>query len=139
MTQFKVYRTLVGSVLPVFFAFYLGAWADLFGRKLLFKVYLAARMMEQLVVIACAYWLDSKKEYLLLASLPTAFAGGFGVWILATSAFLADISPPEQLPFRIGMNHLASSLGRTLGPPVGAYLFTTGMLDWDISSYTEII
>jgi len=75
-------------------------------------------------VIICAYFLISPKDYLLLANLPTAFAGGFGVYILAMSAFLADISPPDTLAFRYGMNHLASNVGKTAAPPLGAYIFT---------------
>ena len=67
------------------------------------------------------------KEYLLFASLPTALAGGIGVWTLATCAFMADISPPETLAFRFGMNHLASSLGRTLAPTAGAYILEAGI------------
>ena len=125
VAQFGVYKTLVANVLPIFFSFYLGAWCDLFGRKLLFKVYLTSRILEQLVVVGCAYFLTSPKEYLLFANLPTAFAGGFGVYIMAVTAFLADISPPDTLAFRLGMNHLASSVGRTSAPPLGAYIFTT--------------
>lgn len=124
--QFGVYKTLVGAVFPVFFSFYMGAWCDLFGRKLIFYIYLTARILEQVVVIICAILLLSPKEYLLFASLPQAFAGGYGVWIMAINAFIADISPPDTLAFRYGMLHLASSLGRTIAPPVGAYLFTTG-------------
>ncbi len=126
MTQFGVYKTLVGSVFPVFFAFYMGAWCDLFGRKLLFYIYLTARIVEQMIVIACAYFMMSAKEYLLLSSIPQALAGGYGVWILAINAFVADISPPETLAFRYGMLHLASSLGRAIAPPAGAQLFLTG-------------
>ena len=40
--------------------------------------------------------------------------------------FMADISPPEMLAFRFGMNHLASSLGRTIAPTVGAYVLQEG-------------
>ena len=63
---------LVGTIFPVFFAFYLGAWCDLFGRKLLFKIFLIARCLDQVVVILCAYFLESPKEYLLLSSIPTS-------------------------------------------------------------------
>ena len=38
VAQFSVYKTLINSIFPIFFAFYLGAWADLFGRKLLLKI-----------------------------------------------------------------------------------------------------
>ena len=123
---------IVRSIIPIFLSFFLGAWCDLFGRKPLFYLYLSARIMEQAIVVICSYFLSSPKEYLLLANLPTALAGGYGVWTLATCAFMADISPPETLAFRFGMNHLASSLGRTIAPTVGAYILQAGTHTYSI-------
>ena len=73
--SFSVYQTLVATIFPIFFSFYLGAWCDLFGRKLIFKLYLSAKCVEQIIVIVCAYYLESPKEWLLLAPIPTALAG----------------------------------------------------------------
>ena len=53
-------------------------------------------------------------------------AGGYGVWLFALNAFLSDISPPDSLAFRYGMLNLASSLGRAIGPPLGAQLLERG-------------
>ena len=50
--------------------------------------------------------IDSKKEYLLLAHVPTALSGGWAVWMLAMNAFVADITAPEDRAFRYGMMHL---------------------------------
>ena len=75
VAQFAVYQMLVSTIFPVFFSFYLGAWCDLFGRKLLFKIYLSARCMDQIIVILCAYFVNSPKEYLLLAKIPSSLAG----------------------------------------------------------------
>ena len=136
MTQFSVYALIVRSIIPIFLSFFLGAWCDLFGRKPLFYLYLSARIMEQAIVVICSYFLTSPKEYLLLANLPTALAGGYGVWTLATCAFMADISPPETLAFRFGMNHLASSLGRTIAPTVGAYILQASTYTYLIFQFT---
>ena len=75
VAQFAVYQMLVSTIFPVFFSLYLGAWCDLFGRKLLFKIYLSARCMDQIIVILCAYFVNSPKEYLLLAKIPSSLAG----------------------------------------------------------------
>ena len=49
------------------------------------------------------------------------------MWILAMNAFIADVTAnPNDLAFRYGMLHLATSLGRPVAAPVGAYLFQTG-------------
>ena len=75
VAQYSVYSMILGTFFPIFFSFYLGAWCDIFGRKLLFKLHAAARIIDLCIVITCAYFLESRKEFLLLASLPTAFVG----------------------------------------------------------------
>ena len=126
LNQFGVYKQLITSIFPVFFSFYLGAWADMFGRKFLFYIFLTAFASEQAIILGCAYFFDSPKEYMLLAYIPTALSGGFAVWMLAINAFVTDITTPENRAFRFGMLHLATSLGRPIAPPVGAYLLRTG-------------
>ena len=52
--------------------------------------------------------------------------GGYGIWLAATYAFIADISSPEQVAFRLGMLHLLSKSASPIGPPIGAWLYKTG-------------
>ena len=54
--------------------------------------------------------------------------GGYGIWLAATYAFIADISEPDQRAFRMGMMHLAGGFGKPIGAPIGAYLYKTGKL-----------
>ena len=54
------------------------------------------------------------------------FKGGYGIWLAATYAFLADISAPEILAFRMGMLHLCKGLAGPIGPPIGAALYKAG-------------
>jgi MFS family permease len=46
--------------------------------------------------------------------------------MLAINAFISDITEPDNRAFRYGMLHLASSLGRPIAAPIGAYLLKTG-------------
>ena len=87
VAQYHVYGMILGTFFPIFFSFYLGAWCDIFGRKLLFKLHAAARCIDLCIVITCAYFLESRKEFLLLASLPTAFVGKY-IFTLHLSAIL---------------------------------------------------
>ncbi len=124
--DYNVLKTWVTSIVPVFMAFYLGAWADLFGRKLLFYIFLSTSIMKQCIVIICAYFFDTPKEYLLLSEIPSVLSGGYAAWSLAINAFISDISSPENRAFRYGMLHLIEGLGRPLASPLGAYLLRTG-------------
>ena len=109
----------VSQHFPIFFSFYLGAWADLFGRKPLFYLVLTGYFLQQCVYVVCAYYFESKKEYLLLSHVPTSLSGGWAVWMMAMNAFIADITKPEDRAFRYGMLHIVHSLGRPLGAPFG--------------------
>ena len=55
------------------------------------------------------------------------FTGGYSAFSMGLSAFIADISKPDQRAFRMGMIHLAQSLGRPLAAPLGAYLLKEGL------------
>ena len=77
MAQFSVYSTILATVFPIFFIFYLGAWSDFFGRKLLFKAYLIARCLGQLSLIINTYFLLAPKEYLLFGWIPNALVGKY--------------------------------------------------------------
>ena len=75
VAQFNVYLMLVNSILPLVFAFYAGAWGDRFGRKFQIFIFLIGRILSQLIITMCSYFLMSPKEYLLLAGLPIALVG----------------------------------------------------------------
>ena len=75
VAQFLVYKTLISSIFPIFFAFYLGAWADLFGRKLLLLLFFIAYFLQAIIEMVCAYYEDSKKEFLLIAGVPFTLVG----------------------------------------------------------------
>ena len=50
LTNFNFIKTLVTSIFPTVMAFYLGAWADMFGRKPIFYLFLSSYALEQGVV-----------------------------------------------------------------------------------------
>ena len=75
-TQFGVYTDLIQSILPLFFAFYIGAWCDLFGRKLIVYMYWAAKVISQVIVILNTVYLEEwKKEWFYFAYVPVALVG----------------------------------------------------------------
>ena len=92
VAQFNVYASLLESIFPAFFAFYMGAWCDMFGRKLILYLYFTCTILKQICVIICAYFLESPKEYLLFAGIPESLAGGKAAFFLAINAFMSDIT-----------------------------------------------
>ena len=126
LTDFNVYKTLATSLIPIFMAFYLGAYMDLFGRKPIMYLFLITSALQKTVMVVCSHWFSSSKWFILLAYIPTSLGGGNAAWNLAISAFLADITQPEERAFRYGMLGWIKKLGNPLAAQAGKYLLEAG-------------
>ena len=74
-SDFTFIALLMKNIFPTFFAFYLGAWADRFGRKPIFYLFLTATVMSQSIIVICAVYLETPKEYIFLSYIPSTLAG----------------------------------------------------------------
>ena len=92
VAQFQVYFMVVTSIIPAFMQFYIGAWADIFGRKRLMYIYLMATVVGSLISTLNSAFIMWPKEYIILAQIPTSLVGGFPVWILSQFSFIAEWS-----------------------------------------------
>ena len=126
VAQFQVYFMVVTSIIPALMQFYIGAWADIFGRKRLMYIYLMATIVGSVISVLNSAFIMWPKEYIILSQIPLSLVGGFPVWVLSQFSFIADISEPDQRAFRMGMIFVASSLGSPVAPLVGAALFDAG-------------
>ena len=78
---YSQYKTLASTIFPIFFAFYMGAWCDMFGRKLLMKIYLLSRIITKCGHIFCAYFMYSSKWWILLTDIPSWISGMLPIYI----------------------------------------------------------
>ena len=92
MAQFYVYQTMASSVFPVFFAFYLGAWCDTFGRKICIFLFLFTKIISCIGVVLVAYFMDSRKEWYLLSLIPTSLVGKLCTSYAKVSTDLNDLN-----------------------------------------------
>jgi MFS transporter, DHA1 family, tetracycline resistance protein len=107
------------SMMQFVFAPVLGSLSDRFGRR---------------AVILCSLF-GSGLDYLVLAfapSLPWFFAGRIvagitGANIAASSAYIADVSPPEKRAGNFGLIGAAFGLGFIAGPALGGFLGQFGL------------
>src|SRR5205814_8087692 len=101
------------------FAPVLGSLSDRFGRR----------------AVILSSLLGSGLDYLLLAFAPTLpwfflgriIAGITGANITATSAYIADVSPPEKRAANFGLIGAAFGLGFIAGPALGGLLGHIGL------------
>ncbi|SIO54021.1 MFS transporter, DHA1 family, tetracycline resistance protein [Rhodovulum sp. ES.010] len=110
MTSFAVMQFLCGPLI--------GNLSDRFGRRPVLLISLATMALDYVVMaVAGSIWL-------LLAA---RIVGGVTASTQATaSAFLADISPPEQKAARFGMVGAAFGVGFVIGPIIGGLLGELG-------------
>ena len=70
-----MYVTIVESVFPLFLSFYMGAWADIFGRKTILYIWCISAVLGQIGIMLTAIFMEWPKEIYLVAELPKAILG----------------------------------------------------------------
>ena len=78
---YSQYKTMASTIFPIFFSFYMGAWCDMFGRKLLMKIYLLSRIITKCGHISCAYFMYSSKWWILVTDIPSWISGMLPIYI----------------------------------------------------------
>ncbi len=96
----------------------LGSLSDRFGRRPIILISLAALGVDYVILsLAPNLW------WLVLAR---ALSGTFGATITASSAYIADISPPEKRAQNFGLIGAAFGVGFIAGPVIGGVLGEIG-------------
>jgi DHA1 family tetracycline resistance protein-like MFS transporter len=92
--------------------------SDRFGRRPVILVSLAALGVDYVILaLAPSVW------WLVLGRL---VAGGFGATFTASSAYIADVSPPEKRAQNFGLIGAAFGMGFIAGPLIGGLLGEVG-------------
>jgi MFS family permease len=110
----------VGAVLAAISGYVGGHLSDRFGRRRLLLVGEAIMVVYPLLLIAIG---DNLWPGLVALSFAGVF-GGLGGSV--TQAMVADLVPPERHETSYAAVRVASNLGVTMGPPVGALLLFVG-------------
>ncbi len=100
----------------------------MFGRKMLFYLFLISKIFAQAATVIWAFFEESPKEWALIIDMPVTLMGGYATWRLAVNAFIADIAKPEDRAFRLQVVNAFVILARPLSAPAGAYLWRTGFV-----------
>jgi MFS family permease len=113
----------VGAVLAAASGYVGGHLSDRFGRRRLLLISSGLMVCYPLVLIAIG-------DRLWPGIVALAFAGALGgLGGSVSQAMVADLVPPERHEASYAAVRVASNLGVTMGPPVGALLLFAG--DWE--------
>ena len=122
--QFEARCLLILGLLALSTALYVGAWMDMFGRIRTMGIFLAISFISNIFLTLNAIYVTWPKEYIFLCLIPQALESP--MWIISLYSFIADISEPDQRPFRLAMIAISGLLGSPLGVPVGTIIFQAG-------------
>jgi len=103
------------SLMQFIFAPMWGRWSDRIGRRPILLISTAGACVSYIVF---AFACGAQSIWLLLAS--RIAAGICGANLSVASAYIADISPPEDRSKRMGLIGVAFGLGFIFGPVLGA-------------------
>ncbi|HXO96996.1 MAG TPA: MFS transporter, partial [Chthoniobacterales bacterium] len=92
----------------------LGGISDRFGRKPV--------LLGSLIGSAAGYILMANSHSLAMLFLARIIAGISGASVATASAYIADITPPENRSRRIGLIGAAFGVGFVFGPALGGFL-----------------
>lgn len=104
----------VFSLMQFLFAPVLGGLSDRFGRRPVLLVSLAALGINALLWV----WVDDLRWLFVMR----VFAGVFSANVSTASAYIADVTPPEQRARTFGLLGAMFGLGFVLGPVLGGVL-----------------
>jgi DHA1 family multidrug resistance protein-like MFS transporter len=91
-----------------------GAMADRYGRKrMLMRAYVAATIIMTIPAFLTNIW-----QFLIVRALQGAFTGT----VPAAASLVAASTPPEHVPYSMGLLQVALSIAGTLGPLIGGLL-----------------
>lgn len=94
--------TLCGMLMSVVSTIFMGPLTDQFGRKFAIALANFGSMISSLLVIMIVY-MELDLNYFIVSSVVSSFFGGFGVLLMGTFSYIADISSHKIRSLRIGI------------------------------------
>ncbi|XP_059091356.1 proton-coupled folate transporter-like [Tigriopus californicus] len=127
VAQFNVIKDVVAHAVPIFLAFYLGAWSDHFGRKPLLYTTQVGKVISAAFAVLNVYFIAwSKEVYLVTVILPEALTGGYLAYLMAAHSFIADNTKPSDRTFRLSLAGFCWGFANPIGTLLGAIMFSQG-------------
>ena len=68
-------QSVCSSIIPLLVSFYFGAWADIFGRKILMYAFVSAQLLCSSIHLISAIFMRLPKEILIAAFIPVTLTG----------------------------------------------------------------
>lgn len=121
-TNYSLYSNLL-SFVAAFLMIFIAPWSDKYSRKLPLMMAVAGVLIGDVGYILCAYFFDSRLEYLILSKLPTELSGGFICVLTIMFSLASEQSSVENRTLKYTVLEIALGLGMSLGGLAGGFLY----------------
>ncbi|XP_066957091.1 lysosomal proton-coupled steroid conjugate and bile acid symporter SLC46A3-like [Macrobrachium rosenbergii] len=114
-TTVMMAQEVVANIPAVLYVLVLGTWSDKYGRKLPMLLPFVGSFLASLIYMANAYawWLPA--ELIILAGIPQGLSGGLITLLMATYAYISDISDHRSRTLRMAFLDFVMFIGTPLG------------------------
>lgn len=124
VASFQQWNNILGHIVPIILALFLGSWSDRRGRKLPLIIGLIGKLYYSLMIIVNAYQPLWPVEYVIYtATIPCALTGADVAIFASCFAYISDISTPEHRTLRITILDGCYLLTMPIGVAIGSALF----------------
>ncbi|ROT69739.1 putative proton-coupled folate transporter [Penaeus vannamei] len=123
---FTFYNSIIMSVIPLIFVLFMGAWSDIYGRKIPLLITLTAHVLHAGGYLLSNWQTSWPVEVIYFVTLLEAL-GGANVGLLSTTiSYISDICPEKTRTSRVSTANSLWYLGGPVGTLVGALVIKYG-------------
>lgn len=124
VASFLQWNNILGHIVPIILALFLGSWSDKRGRKLPLVIGLCGKLIYSIMIVVNSYQMTWPVEYIIYtATIPSALTGADVAIFASCFAYISDITTSEQRTLRITILDACYLLTMPTGVAIGSALF----------------
>lgn len=126
VSDFHQWNGILGHVVPIILALFLGSWSDRRGRKLPLIMGLVGKLIYSVMFVVNTYQTHWPLEYIIYtATIPSALTGADVAIFASCFAYISDVSSVKQRTIRVTILDACYLVTIPVGVALGTYLFTS--------------
>lgn len=124
VSNFHQWNSVLGHIVPIILALFLGSWSDRRGRKFPLIMGLFGKLIYSVMFVVNTYQVDWPLEYVIYtATIPSALTGADVAIFASCFAYISDVTTVKQRTFRVTMLDVCYLSTMPTGVALGSYLF----------------
>lgn len=118
------WECVAAHIFPMFLALYLGAFSDLYGRKLPLMIGLSGKLIYSVMMVLNAYMINWPLKYIIFtATLPSALTASDVAIFASCFAYISDVSSVKNRTMRVTILDVCYLSAMPIGIALGNFLF----------------